>query len=299
MNIGYIGLGKMGYAMAEQLREVNWNVVAYNRSHDKTEQLAKETGATGVKTIAELVTKLEAPRLIWIMVPNNAVDEVIDELMPLLQKGDTVIDGGNTFFKDSIKRAEKIEAVGINFMDIGVSGGPGGARNGACMMIGGNKEIFERYEKLFQDTCVEKGYGYFGKHGAGHFVKMVHNGIEYGMMQAIGEGFEVLKKSDFDLDLKKVTEVYNHGSVITSRLVGWLQSAYEKDGVELAAISGKVSHSGEGEWTIEAARELGIPTPVIKASLQFRIDSQEKPNYTGQVVSALRGQFGKHEVRRR
>jgi 6-phosphogluconate dehydrogenase len=181
-------------------------------------------------------------------------------------------------------------------MDVGVSGGPAGARHGACMMIGGERELFNELETLFKDLSVEGGYGYMGRPGAGHFVKMVHNGIEYGMMQAIGEGFEVMKKSEFEIDLLEVTKVYNHGSVIESRLVGWLQSAYEKFGADLKGISGEVSHSGEGQWTVEAAERLGMPVENIKQSLDFRINSTGNPTYTGQVVSALRNQFGGHDV---
>ncbi|PIQ77168.1 6-phosphogluconate dehydrogenase (decarboxylating) [Candidatus Peregrinibacteria bacterium CG11_big_fil_rev_8_21_14_0_20_46_8] len=300
MKIGYLGLGKMGYAMCENLLEHDWEVVAYNRSTEKAEQLAAAyEKAHAAPTLEDLIAKLPKPRLVWVMVPNSAVEEMLKKLVPLLEEGDTVIDGGNTFYKETVERAKWIEEHGVNFLDVGVSGGPGGARKGACMMIGGNDEIFKQHEKLFKDTCVEHGYGYFGKHGAGHFVKMVHNGIEYGMMQAIGEGFEVLKKSDFNLDLKKAAEVYNHGSVITSSLIGWLESAYEKHGVDLDTISGEVSHSGEGQWTVEAAREMNIPVPIIEGSLRFRVDSQGNPSYTGQVVSTLRNQFGGHDVEKK
>jgi 6-phosphogluconate dehydrogenase len=208
-----------------------------------------------------------------------------------------VIDGGNSPYKESIQRVRALEQRGINFLDAGVSGGPAGARNGACIMVGGRKEIFQKHEKLFQDLSVEKGYDYMGKAGAGHFVKMVHNGIEYGMMQALAEGFAVMKASPFDLDLTGVSELYNHKSVIESRLVGWLKNAYEQHGKDLREISGTVAQSGEGMWTVEAAKEFGVPVPIIKGALDFRLGSQSNPSYTGKIVSALRNQFGGHEVK--
>jgi len=293
--IGYVGLGKMGEGMVLRLLEKGWDVVAYNRSPEPTKKVA-EQGAVGAYSLKELTEKLASPRLIWLMVPHQAVDAVLDELLPLLAEGDTIIDGGNSNYKQTLKRAELLESKNIHFMDAGTSGGPGGARNGACVMVGGKKELFEKYEEFFKDISSPDAYGYMGKSGAGHFVKMVHNGIEYGMMQAIGEGFEVLKKSAFDIDLTEAVRVYNHQSVIESRLTGWLQKAFEKHGEDLNDISGKVSASGEGLWTVEAAQELGVPVPIIEGSLRFREASQQNPSYTGQVVSALRNQFGGHEV---
>ncbi len=295
--IGYIGLGKMGKGMAEHLLEKGWEVVAFNRSPSPTDELAK-VGAIPAYTLAEVVSKLEAPRLVWLMVPHQAVDGVLAELVSLLSAGDTVIDGGNSFYKNSMRHADELEKKGIHFMDAGTSGGPSGAREGTCTMIGGEKDIFNSYEELFKDISVEDGYSYMGKAGAGHFVKMVHNGIEYGMMQAIGEGFEIMKKSSFNLNLTNVAELYNHQSVIESRLVGWAKSAFETYGEDLSSISGSVSHSGEGLWTVETAREMGIPVPIISGSLKFREESQSNPSYTGQVVSALRNQFGGHEVKK-
>ena len=183
-------------------------------------------------------------------------------------------------------------------MDVGVSGGPEGARHGACMMIGGKREKFEKYEQIFNDLSINGGYAYMGDTGAGHFTKMVHNGIEYGMMQAIGEGFEILKSSEFNLDLNEVSRIYNNGSVIESRLVGWLQNGYKEEGVDLKAISGEISHSGEGLWTVEEAKLKNISAPVIEASLQFRINSTNNPSYAGKVVSVLRNQFGGHSVKK-
>jgi 6-phosphogluconate dehydrogenase len=231
------------------------------------------------------------------MVPWQSVDTVLDELLPLLAPGDTVIDGGNSPYTETIARASRITGLGLRFLDVGVSGGPSGARNGACMMVGGTRDDFTQYETLFKDCSIPGGYGYMGEHGAGHFVKMVHNGIEYGMMQAIGEGFEVLKRApEFSIDLTEVARVYNTGSVIESRLVGWLHKAYQAYGPDLDTISGKVSHSGEGLWTVEAAKRSGIPVPIIEGSLAFREASQNNSSYTGQVVSVLRNQFGGHHV---
>lgn len=297
MKIGYIGLGKMGLNMVERLLEFGYEVVANNRSEEPI-KAAEKLGAEAAYSVAEVVDKSgdAGSRTIWLMVPWKAVDGVLDELLPLLSKGDTIIDGGNSPYKESVKRHEKLAAAGIDFLDVGVSGGPAGARNGACCMVGGVSETYKKYEELFKDLSVENGYGYMGRGGAGHFTKMVHNGIEYGMMQAIGEGFEVMKKSNFDLDLKEVTKVYTNGSVIESRLISWLKSAYEKHGAELDGISGEVSHSGEGQWTVDAAKELNVPVKVIEDSLEFRKQSQGNPSYTGQVVSALRNEFGGHDV---
>ncbi|GBE16867.1 6-phosphogluconate dehydrogenase, decarboxylating [bacterium BMS3Abin15] len=297
MKIGYVGLGKMGFNMAEHLLEKDYEVVAHNRSKEPVDEIAKK-GAMPAYSLKDLVSSLVAPRLIWLMVSHQAVDAVLDELLPLLEKGDTVIDGGNSPFKDSVRRAKEIEEKGINFLDAGTSGGPGGARNGACIMVGGRKEIFDKFKNLFRDLSAPDAYGYMGKAGAGHFVKMVHNGIEYGMMQAIAEGFAIMKKSDFNPDLKEVARVYNHRSVIESRLVGWLKSAFEQYGEELNEISGSVKHTGEGKWTVETAKKLGIPVPIIEGALKFRDDSQDDPSYTGQIVSALRGQFGQHDVKK-
>ncbi len=298
MKIGYIGLGKMGKNMVKHLLKRDWNIVVYNRSEESIKEVEKE-GAEGAYSLKELVEKLEAPRLIWLMVPHQVVDDVLKELLPLLSFGDTIIDGGNSNYKETLKRAKELELKNINFMDVGTSGGPSGAAGGACLMIGGKKELFSKYEKLFRDIAAKDAYALFGRAGAGHFVKMVHNGIEYGMMQAIAEGFAIMKESDFDLNLTKVTDIYNHKSVIESRLVAWLKGAYEEYGEDLKEISGKVSHSGEGLWTVETAKELGISAPIIEGSLKFREQSQENPSYTGQVVSALRNQFGGHEVKKK
>lgn len=299
MKIGYIGLGKMGLNMVERLIEKDYEIVANNRSNGPVDK-AVEIGAEGAYEIEDLVKKLEAPRTIWLMVSHKAVDSVLEQLTPLLDEEDLVIDGGNSNYLETIRRSKELADKKIRFMDVGVSGGPSGARNGACLMCGGSREDFEENKKIFSDLSVDDGFGYMGNHGAGHFVKMVHNGIEYGMMQAIAEGFEVMKKnSEFDLDLPEIARVYNKGSVIESRLIGWLQNSYKKHGADLDSISGEVSHSGEGQWTVEAAERLGVPVEVIKTALEFRIKSQDNPSYTGQVVSALRNEFGGHDVNKK
>lgn len=295
MKLGYIGLGKMGLNMVERLLEKGHDVVAFDRNGDAV-QAAKDKGAQTAGTLAGLAAALPAPRLVWVMVPHQAVDAVVKELLPHLAKGDTVVDGGNSPYKGSIDRAKELDARGIDFLDAGVSGGPRGARAGACIMVGGRKEIFRKFENLFQDLSVPGGYGYMGRSGAGHFVKMVHNGIEYGMMQALAEGFAVMKASDFGLDLTKITDVYNHQSVIESRLVGWLRAAFAQHGEDLKGISGSAAQSGEGMWTVEAGKELGVPTPVIQEALDFRFRSQAEPSYTGRLISAMRNQFGGHDV---
>lgn len=296
MKIGYVGLGKMGHGMVLNLLEKGHEVVAYNRSPEPVNEVVAE-GAIGAFTLSELVGKLEEPRTIWLMVPHQAVDGVLAELCPMLSAGDLIIDGGNSPYLETIRRANELKEKGFRFLDVGTSGGPGGARTGACMMIGGERSDFEQIEELVKDTCVPNGYGYMGGNGAGHYVKMVHNGIEYGMMQAIGEGFEVMKKAtEFDIDLEAVTKVYNNGSVIESRLIGWLLDGFKKYGTDLADISGEVSHSGEGLWTVEAAKRLGVPVPIIEGSLQFRENSKGNPSYTGQVVSVQRNMFGGHDV---
>ncbi|MEO8581373.1 MAG: phosphogluconate dehydrogenase (NAD(+)-dependent, decarboxylating) [Patescibacteria group bacterium] len=298
MQIGYIGLGKMGKNMALRLIEKGHQVVAWNRSPEPRAEVAS-AGAVTTETVEELVQKMQAPRIVWLMLPAGEVThQMIELLSGLLSAGDIVIDGGNNHYKEAAAHKELLSTKGVHFFDAGVSGGPAGARNGACVMIGGSAEIYPQIEPLFQDIAAPNAYTFFPGAGAGHFVKMVHNGIEYGMMQAIGEGFEVLKKSSFKLDLEKVAELYNNGSVIESRLIGWLISGYQKNGQELAEISGSVKHSGEGQWTVEAAKELDVPVPIIEGSLQFRIDSTNKPSYTGQVVSVLRNEFGGHEVKK-
>lgn len=303
--IGYIGLSKMGKNMVIRLLEKDWSVVAYNRTAEKVEEVVKK-GAVGAESIKDLVQKIKTPRVIWLMVSHQAVDEVLGGLVPLLDRGDLIIDGGNSPYLESIRRGKDLAVKGINFLDIGTSGGPAGALNGACMMVGGKKEFYKKLEDggFFADLCTPQGYGYMGESGTGHFVKMVHNGIEYGMMQSIAEGFDLLRHSNdfgnnFSFDLKKITDVYKHGSVITSRLVSWLQDGYKKYGKNLNAISGRASALGEGEWTVQAGKRENISMPAIQASLDVRAASQIKPSYQGKIISALRGEFGGHLVKRK
>lgn len=302
MKIGFIGLGRMGKNMVLRLLEHGQQVVAWNRTRDDVNEVTAK-GAVGADTLEDLASKLEPPRVVWLMLPAGEVtDEYIDKLVPLLSKGDLLIDGANSFYKDTLRRAEKIKPTGIHFMDIGVSGGPGGARSGACMMAGGNKEDYKRVLEIIKAGSAPNAYGYFGPQGAGHFTKMVHNGIEYGMMEAIGEGAAILRFGPFKLDLAEVFRVYNNRSVIESRLVGWTQEALAEDS-DLSEISSEIKSTGEGEWTVKTAEELGIKTPVIKDSLQVRKlsaqDPEESPQgFRNKVVSAQRGKFGQHPVKK-
>ncbi|WHY31307.1 phosphogluconate dehydrogenase (NAD(+)-dependent, decarboxylating) [Bacillus wiedmannii] len=295
MKLGLIGLGKMGFPLAEHLYEDKHEVVVY----DVNKELVEKAGALGITarhTLKEMIAELEAPRTIWVMVPaGEVVESVLKDVYPLLEEGDIVIEGGNSFYKDTLRRAEEAKRFGLHYVDIGTSGGVEGARYGACLMVGGEKEIYDQLEPLFKDLAVENGYSYAGRAGSGHFLKMVHNGIEYGMMQAIAEGFEVLDKSDFDFNYEDVAKVWANGSVIR----GWLMDLTEKafaDDPKLDGIKGVMNSSGEGKWTVETALELQAAAPVIAMSLFMRYRSQEDDTFHGKVVSALRNQFGGHEV---
>ena len=298
--IAIVGLGKMGTNLARRLKKKNWRVFGYNRSFDKTTLLETE-GITGTYSFKELADKLSKPRLIWMMLPaGKAIEEAIfgeKGLVNFLAPGDIIIDGSNSFYKDTLKRYKKAENKKIKYLDIGVSGGPSGALHGASLMIGGDKKLFRKLKVLFLDLAAPGGVEYLGKAGAGHFVKMVHNGIEYGMMQAIAEGFAILKKSSHKLDLKRVTDIYNHGSVIESRLIGWLKKALIVHGEDLKDVTPAVSQTGEGKWTVETADKMKIEVPVIKDSVDFRTKSARKPSFTGKVLSALREQFGGHSAK--
>ncbi len=298
--IAVIGLGKMGSNMARRLIEKGWKVVGYDRAPEARERMKSEGVAT-IDTYGELKTALSPSRIVWLFLPpKGVVDEALfgeHGIAEALSEGDVVVDGGNSFFKEAEGRAEKLAERGVRFMDVGTSGGPKGAREGACLMVGGSKDAFEEIEQLFKDFALPDGYRFFEGAGAGHFVKMVHNGIEYGMMQAIAEGFEILEKSDYRIDLPKAAEIYNKGSVIESRLIGWLQQAFRERGEELEGVSSTVGHTGEGEWTVKVAEELGITVPVIADSFRFRVESAKFPRYAGKVVSALREQFGGHDVK--
>nr|WP_225445761.1 decarboxylating 6-phosphogluconate dehydrogenase [Paenibacillus arenosi] len=290
-----IGLGKMGFNLVRNMMRYDHEAVVYDVNPEQREKLAAE-GAVPAATIEELVHKLDAPRIVWMMVPaGEIVDSVIDTLLPILSPGDIVIDGGNSHYKQSIARGEKMLAHGIHYFDIGTSGGTDGAEHGGCFMIGGDAEVFKCLEPLFRDMAVDQGYLYAGKLGSGHFLKMIHNGIEYGMMQAIAEGFEVLEKSDFDFDYEQVARVWSNGSVIRSWLMDLTQNAFAKD-PKLDSIRGVMHSSGEGKWTVETALDLQASTPVIAMSLMMRYRSLDTDAFHGKVVAALRNEFGGHAV---
>jgi glucose-6-phosphate 1-dehydrogenase len=313
--IGLYGLGKMGAGLARNMRDHGWRVVVSNRSPEPIDALAEE-GFAAAYTNDELLEKLnkgKSPRVVWLMITaGKPVDEFLfgksgargegkGGLATKLRRGDIVIDGGNSFFEDSSRRAKLLARRGIKFLDAGVSGGPAGARNGACMMIGGDRASFEVLEELFAATSVAGGYAYFGAAGAGHFVKMVHNGIEYGMMQSLAEGFALMKRAPFKLDLGKIAHLYNHGSVIESRLVGWLESGLQKFGPDLKNVSSSVAYTGEGEWTIQTGKKWTMKLPAIEDSFKFRVASKRAKRspgdvYMGKILSALRNQFGGHSI---
>lgn len=294
MKVGLVGLGKMGLNLGQNLIDNKHEVVAFDVNPSAVEEM-KKYGAAGVSSYKELVESLEKPRIVWIMVPQSVVDSVIDEVAPFLDKDDIVIDAGNSHYKQSLQRYDDLKKIGVRFMDAGTSGGMEGARNGACYMIGGDPEAWEQVEPLFKDTAVENGFLYAGKAGSGHFLKMVHNGIEYAMMAAIGEGFDILEKSEFDYDYEKVAKVWNNGSVIRSWLMELTENAFSKD-AKLDEIQGIMQSSGEGKWTVETALDLQTATPVIAMSLLMRYRSLENDTFTGKVVAALRNEFGGHAV---
>ncbi|MEJ9303230.1 phosphogluconate dehydrogenase (NAD(+)-dependent, decarboxylating) [Priestia megaterium] len=297
MKVGLVGLGKMGINLGQNLLDQRHDVVAFDVNSNAVEQM-KQYGASGVSSLQELVQSLETPRVVWLMVPHTVVDSVISEVTPFLTEGDIVIEAGNSHYKESIRRYNELKENKIRFMDVGTSGGMEGARNGACYMIGGDREAWEIVEPIFRDTAVENGHLYAGEAGSGHFLKMVHNGIEYGMMAAIGEGFEVLEKSQFDYDYEKVARVWNNGSVIRSWLMELTENAFSKD-AKLDDIKGVMNSSGEGKWTVETALDLQTATPVIAMSLLMRYRSLEDDTFTGKVVSALRNEFGGHAVEKK
>lgn len=297
MDVGIIGLGKMGYNLALSLKDHGYRVVAYDVSKENVIK-AIEKEVEGVFSIKDLVDKLNDRKIIWLMIPaGEIVDEVIKELLNHLSHRDIIIDGGNSNYKDSIRRYCYLKEKNIDFLDCGTSGGPSGALNGACVMIGGDENVYNYCEPMFKAISVKDGCLYVGKAGSGHFVKMVHNGIEYGMMQSIAEGFEVLYKSDYDIDYEKVAKLWNNGSVIRSWLMELVEAAFNKD-KNLESIKGIIQSSGEGKWTVETALDLQVPTPVIAMSLFMRYRSLEEDTFAGKIVAALRNEFGGHEVER-
>ncbi len=295
MQIGLIGLGKMGFNLALNMRDHGHQVLGFSRT-TSTVQRAVAEGITGVDSVEEMVARMPQRRVIWLMVPaGKPVDDNITRLVPLLTEHDIIIDGGNSHYRDTLTRYQTLKEKNIDFIDVGTSGGIGGARHGACTMIGADQKVFAYLEPLFRDICVENGYLHTGANGSGHFVKMVHNGIEYGMMQAIGEGFEILEKSDLTLDLAAVSRVWNHGSVIRSWLIELVGKALAQD-PGLAAIKGVMHSSGEGLWTVQEALDLKVPVPVIAGSLFMRYRSEQEDTFSGKVVAAVRNQFGGHQV---
>lgn len=297
MRLGLIGLGKMGFHLGLNLMEHGHQVVAYDLSSDAIRRFV-EAGGRGAASVAELVDSLPAPRVVWLMVPQGKpVDDLLGAITPRLAPGDIVIEGGNSHYQDSVRRAAELKELGIHFLDVGTSGGIEGARHGACYMIGGNPDAFAQVEVLFRDTAVPGGYLYTGPSGSGHYAKMVHNGIEYGMMAAIGEGFEILEKSRYDYDFAALARVWSNGSVIRGWLMELTQRAFEKD-PKLSGIRGVMHSSGEGKWTVQEALELQAAAPVIALSLLMRYRSLEDDTFTGKVVAALRNEFGGHAVER-
>jgi 6-phosphogluconate dehydrogenase len=295
MKIGLIGLGKMGYSLALNLLNHKHEVAAFDVNAKAVAEIS-EKGGQGVSSLAELVSSLPSPKVVWVMVPAGQItNNVLQELKELLADGDIVIEGGNSHYKESIARGKEFAEKGIHFLDVGTSGGVEGARNGACTMIGGNKEAFQHVEQIFEHICVENGYLYAGESGSGHYLKMIHNGIEYGMMQSIAEGFELLDKSPYDYDFEQVARVWSNGSVIRSWLMELTQNAFSKD-AKLEGIKGIMHSSGEGKWTVETALDLQTASPVIALSLMMRYRSLEEDTFSGKVVSALRNEFGGHGV---
>jgi 6-phosphogluconate dehydrogenase len=298
MDIGITGLGRMGAGMAERWLRDGHRVVAHNRSRGPVDELASK-GADPASSIEELVSKLAAPRAIWIMLPAGAVTEqMINTLIPLLEKGDTIIDGGNTNFNDDIRRAAMLKEHGLNYIDQGTSGGIWGLENGFCLMVGGEDQLVARLEPAFLTLAPKDGYVHCGPVGSGHFVKMVHNGIEYGMMQAYAEGFEIMRaKQEFNLDLHAIASAWRYGSVVRSWLLELTEAALRGD-PDLSSLKGYVEDSGEGRWTIQAAIDLNVPAPVITMSLFERFHSRQPESFAAKVLAAMRAGFGGHAVKK-
>lgn len=295
MQIGFIGLGKMGFNMVLNLLRHKHEVIGYDINEALVNEI-KQEGAQGTNTLPELCGALQGRKVLWLMIPAGPlIDRVINDLTPLLAEGDVIIDGGNSHYQDSVRRHAALLEKNLHFVDCGTSGGMDGALNGACTMVGGDADVVHSIEQIFQDISVENGYLYTGKAGSGHFTKMVHNGIEYGMMQSIAEGFEVLEKSTFDYDFEAVARLWNNGSVIRSWLMELTENAFSKD-ARLDSIKGRMHSSGEGKWTLETALDLNVPTPVIALSLLMRYRSLQDDTFTGKVVAALRNEFGGHAV---
>ncbi|HEX8156553.1 MAG TPA: decarboxylating 6-phosphogluconate dehydrogenase [Solirubrobacteraceae bacterium] len=311
MQIGFVGLGRMGGNMVTRIkRDSEHDVVAYDRDPQTVERIAEQTGARSAASLADLVSKLDAPRMVWIMVPaGKPTQDTVDELASLLDEGDTIVDGGNSKWTDDRERAAALRKAGIDYVDVGTSGGVWGLEVGYCMMVGGQTPAVQRLSPILDVLAPEtteasrailgeRGWAHFGPSGAGHYVKMVHNGIEYGLMQAYAEGFDLFDKSEFELDNAKIAHLWNQGSVVRSWLCELAARAFELEGNDLAGISGYTEDSGEGRWTIEDAIAKDVPTPVITASLYARFYSRGKGEFTHRVLAALRAQFGGHATKK-
>ena len=298
MELGMIGLGRMGANMTERLVLAGHRVISYDRVPEAI-QRAVDKGAAGAHSLADFTKQLSSPRTIWLMVPaGDPVDETLEQLLPHLEKGDILVDGGNSNYKDSIRRAEKLKQQGMHFVDVGTSGGIWGLKVGYCMMVGGEKEIVDRLEPIFKTLAPKDGYAHVGPNGAGHFVKMIHNGIEYGMLQAYGEGFELLNASPFDLDLGNIAHLWNQGSVVRSWLLELAESALRKD-PQLSSIKGYVEDSGVGRWAVLEAIERDVPASVLALSLFARFASRQEDAFSAKVIAALRNEFGGHAVKKK
>ena len=300
MQIGMIGLGRMGGNMARRLMRGGHDVVAYDPNPAAVEGLTAE-GAAGAGSLADLKSALSKPRAVWVMVPDgDPTDTTIGELGKMLDAGDTVIDGGNSNYKDSIRHSEELAGAGITFLDAGTSGGIWGLAEGYSMMVGGDRAAYERLESIFKTLAPSEdtGHGYVGPAGAGHFTKMIHNGIEYGMMQSFAEGFEILKaKEELELDLAQIAEIWREGSVVRSWLLDLIAEALHED-ADLSAIQAYVDDSGEGRWTVEESIALRVPAPVIAASLQARFRSRQDQPFGAKLLAAMRNKFGGHAIKK-
>ena len=299
MDIAMLGLGKMGANMATRLLRGGHRVVAYD-INESTIQAAEQAGAEGARTLSEVAEKLKPPRSIWVMVPSGQITEnTIRALSDELSPGDTVIDGGNSNYKDSIRRAKELKEKGQHFIDVGTSGGVWGLAEGYSMMVGGDKDIVDAHRPVLETLAPapDKGWGHVGPPGSGHFVKMIHNGIEYGLMQAYAEGFDIMNaKDEFGLDLHQIAEIWRHGSVVRSWLLDLTSAAMAED-ADLEGIKAWVQDSGEGRWTVFEAIDLDVSAPVITASLQRRLRSRDEQPFADKLLAALRNQFGGHAVR--
>jgi 6-phosphogluconate dehydrogenase len=300
MELAMIGLGKMGLNMATRLARGGHRVVGYARTAATVDEAIKN-GAEGAHSLAEAVGKLKSPRIVWLMVPAGQVThDAVQELSGLLSKGDIVIDGGNSNYKDSVRHAAMLEPKGIEFVDCGTSGGIWGLTEGYSLMIGGTAETVEKMRPIFETLApaADKGWGRVGPHGAGHFTKMIHNGIEYGMMQAFAEGFSILKaKKEFDMDLAQISHIWQHGSVVRSWLLDLAARALDED-ANLSAIKPWVADSGEGRWTVFESIDLDVAAPVLTLALQMRFASRDEENYSARMLAALRNQFGGHAIKK-